>query len=120
MLALSFDYLRVDRFLDTALHARALATAFELGLIDALATGAVATTEDVQRTIGADRFGVDLLIGILRASGVVAVQTDCIRLSDDFRQALAYRDLIEAKLEFLAIATPDILELFTALIAEPS
>lgn len=197
------DYLRVDAYLSDAIGARALATAFELGLIDRLiaagrasgavvppaaepmsaalasadlqtspggreqsgssacsgdgrgvAPGAEARTdatsapgriesseswggqgEDGVRTANArgqsgapapgpvtgrlDAGGAALLLGALRASGVLVPDGEP-RLSDGFREALRYRDLLEAKLAMLAIVGADFLELFTPLVADPA
>lgn len=110
------DYLGVDAFLKDAVGARALATAFDLGLIDRL-LGADAG----RARSGPDASGAALLHGMLRASGVLdANEEDAPRLSAAFQSALRYRDLMEAKLEFLELAGADFLELFTALVADPA
>jgi hypothetical protein len=199
------DYLRVDAFLSDAIGARALATAFELGLIDRLvavgpapaadrpdpsaptsaalaSTGRRSSSEGGERSVpiagapgegcpvepgsdercdagraqgasersasgetrgegdagtaasargrpGApepapvtgrlDAGGAALLLGALRASGVLAAQGEP-RLSDGFRHALRYRELLEAKLAMLAVVGADFLELFTPLVADPA
>jgi SAM-dependent methyltransferase len=116
--AAELEYLCVDRFLDTPLHARLLATAFELGVIDRLSQGR-ASRATLQTAIGADDYGIDLLLAGLDAGGVVTAAGGDIRLSEPFRAALEFRDLIEAKLDFLAIAAADILTHFTDLVVNP-
>ena len=105
----ALPYLEIDRFLETATGAQALATAFDLGLIDMLAAGP-RPAADLARRAGADEAGLNLLLGLLAGNGVVAdPDGSSIRLSDRFTAALPYRDLLEAKLDFLRVAVPDFL-----------
>jgi hypothetical protein len=90
------DYLRVDAFVKDAVGARALATAFELGLIDRIAAGA--TDPFLHRRV--DPAGAGLLMGALRDCGVIE-GGEQVRLSRAFLDALAHRDLLEAKLDTL-------------------
>lgn len=197
------DYLRVDAYLSDAIGARALATAFELGLIDRLVAAepapgagglpaaatlpATLASADPQSSAGGrersgsstsagagravaagadgrtaatpasgaidgsgsredrgegglraanargrpgapaplpvtgrlDAGGAALLLGALRASGVLEADGEP-RLSDGFREALRYRELLEAKLAMLAVVGADFLELFTPLVADPA
>jgi SAM-dependent methyltransferase len=109
------DFVRVDAFLADAISTRALATAFELGIIDRLVA-----SDAAQALPGrVDAAGAALLLGALRASGVLAPGAD-LRLSAAFCEALRYRDLLEAKLAMLDLVGPDFLELFTALIVDPA
>lgn len=104
-----FPYLEVDHFLETATGAQAIATAIELGLIDTLAAGAMPAASLVRR-LGVEDAGLDLLLGLLAGHGVVASDADGnVRLSDRFAAALTFRDLLEAKLDFLRAAVPDFL-----------
>jgi SAM-dependent methyltransferase len=109
------DYLRVDAFVKDAVGARALATAFELGLIDRIAAGA--TDPFLHRRV--DPAGAGLLMGALRDCGVIE-GGEQVRLSRAFLDALAHRDLLEAKLDMLGVVGQDFLELFTALIVDPA
>lgn len=110
------DYLCVDAFLRDAVGARALATAFELGWIDRL----LGTGDGRQGSSRADAAGTALLEGMLRASGVLEATPGPPQLSGAFRAALGYRELLEAKLDFLGLVGADFLELFTALVADPA
>lgn len=103
------SYLEIDRFLETMAGAQALATAFELGLIDCLAAGPQPAA-GLSRQFGIEPGGLDLLLGLLAGSGVVAILPDgSARLSDRFLSALTHRDLLEAKLDMLRVAVPDLL-----------
>ena len=111
-------YLEVDRFLETAIGAQAVATAIDLGLIDTLAAGSMPAVSLVRR-LGVEDAGLDLLLGLLAGSGVVALEADgTVRLTDRFAAALTYRDLLEAKLDFLSVAVPDFLLGLTDLVKE--
>lgn len=111
-------YLEVDRFLETATGAQAVATAIDLGLIDTLAAGSMPAVSLV-RCLGVEDAGLDLLLGLLVGNGVVALEADgTVRLTDRFAAALTYRDLLEAKLDFLRVAVPDFLLGLTDLVKE--
>ena len=113
------EYLCVDSFLRDAVPARALATAFELGLIERLCERGRSTADDLARRIGADGLGLRLLLDLLVANGVVEDREGEIELSAGFRRALRYRDLLEAKLEFAHIAALDMLDGFSHLVRSP-
>jgi SAM-dependent methyltransferase len=113
------EYLCVDSFLRDAVDARALAAAFELGLIERLCEGGRSRPDDLARRVGADGRGLRLLLDLLVANGVVEDREGEIELSAGFRRALEYRDLLEAKLEFAHIAALDMLDGFTHLVRSP-
>ncbi|GAA4012070.1 methyltransferase [Actimicrobium antarcticum] len=110
------DYLCIDAYLGDMVGARALASAFEIGLIDRMLE-APSDLAAVQADVQIDAAGLDLLLGMLRAHRVL--DGDDLRLSADFMAALAYRDLLEAKLQFANLVAPDFLHLFTALLMAP-
>ncbi len=116
----TFDFLAVDEFLKTLVDARALKTAFELGLIDRLAQQRSGSVEALGRTLGVDRQGLSFLIDLLKANSVLAERGGDIRLTQRFMTALRYRDLLEAKLDFMGITLTDFADLFTALIKNPA
>jgi SAM-dependent methyltransferase len=113
------DYLCVEPFLRGFVEARALATAFELGFIDLMAGLSPATRAEIARRWSGDARGLELLLALLAAGGVVEEQAGGVALTPGFRRSLRYRDLLEAKLAFAHAAVPDVLELFTALIQSP-
>lgn len=113
------DYLRVDSFIETAVGARALKTAFELRLVDHLVAHPSADFEQVRGAIGVDRQGLRLLLGLLRANGVVEESDERVSLSEAFLRALPYRDLLEAKIDFANLVAPDFAGLFTSLVQDP-
>lgn len=108
----------VDRYLATELSARALAMAFSRGWIDRLADeGAVADVADLGRLGRMPVAAAAAALQLLSASGVVAGR-DPYRLTAGFRQALAARDLLEAKLWFANLVAPDVHEHFEALLCD--
>ena len=114
------DYLCVDGFLRTIVDARALKTAFELKLIDHLLAKPGTTLGDLTRAFSGDGRGVDFLVNLLAANGVVDDDGGTIALSPAFRRALRYRDLLETKLEYTAFVLSDFTELFTTAIGSAS
>jgi SAM-dependent methyltransferase len=114
-----FDYLCVDSFMKTAVQARALATAFELRLIDYLNENQPSTVGDLKKGFQGDEKGLQLLLDLLLENQVLLESNGAIDLSPQFRKALQYRDLLEAKLEFSNIVLPDFANLFTTLIRSP-
>ncbi len=123
------DYLCVDAFIADMVGARALSTAFETGVIDYLIAHASCTAFAIQTDLQLDQPGLQLLLGMLRANrvleskssnGETADENDDTRLSASFKEALSYRDLMEAKLYFANLVAPDFLHLLTALLMEPA
>jgi SAM-dependent methyltransferase len=113
------DYLCVDAFMADAVGARALASAFETRLIDDLLQHQPCAAADVSARLRLEPRGLALLLSMLRANGVVDEAGGAFRLSNAFALALAYRDLIEAKLQFCRLVAPDFFELFTVLLTAP-
>lgn len=114
-----FDYLCVDRFLPDIVAARALATAFELGMIDHLERHAEASRDELSRTLGVDNPGLELLLALLRQNRVVEEMGDRVRFTRKFEKAMVFRDLLEAKILFAGVALNDFSQGFTSLIATP-
>jgi len=114
-----FDFLVVDEFIATMVGARALKTAFELGLVDRLLESRSGSVEALGRALGVDAPGLRVLLDLLGTSGVVEERGGDVRLGKRFLDALRYRDLLETKLDFAGFSINDFADLFTALIKEP-
>lgn len=111
------DYLRADGYLKTLIGARALASALELGLVDVLVEGDqdLAT---ISRLTGLGQRSASILVQLLVGAGVVRRHDALVGLDARFREVLAYRDLIETKLELCALLLPDLADGFTRLLAD--
>ena len=66
-----------------------------------------------------DRRGLRLLLDLLAANQVVEQIGDEIGLTPQFRSALRFRELLEAKLDFANLAAPDLIQLFPWLLVDP-
>jgi SAM-dependent methyltransferase len=115
----ALDFLVVDEFIATMIGARALKTAFELGLVDRLLESRSGSVEALGRALGVDASGLRLLLDMLGANGVVEERAGDVRLTRRFLDALRYRDLLETKLDFAGFSINDFADLFTALLKEP-
>jgi SAM-dependent methyltransferase len=113
------DFLVVDEFIRTMVDARALKTAFELGLVDRLLEQRSGSAEALGRALGVDTPGLRLLLDLLAANRVVEERAGDVRLGRRFLEALRYRDLLETKLDFAGFSINDFADLFTALVKEP-
>jgi SAM-dependent methyltransferase len=113
------EFLVVDEFIGTMVDARALKTAFELGLLDRLIEQRSGSIEALGRALGVDAPGLRLLLDLLGANRVVEERGGDVRLGRRFLEALRYRDLLETKLDFAGFSINDFADLFTALIREP-
>jgi len=113
------DYLRIDAYLDSFLHARALKTAFELRLVDGLLQHGPAPRGEWAARLGADTAGFSFLCDLLAGSGVLADGAQGVDLHVGFRSALRWRGLLEAKLDFCGVVLADMAEHFTPLVAAP-
>jgi len=114
-----YEYLCVDGFLQSAVGARALASALELGVIDYLQERPDAECEELGAALRIDVGGLGLLCDLLSASGVCEETGGRLRLSEAFRRALRYRGLLEAKLDFAELALLDFMGGLTTLIMAP-
>lgn len=115
----ALDFLAVDEFIRTMVDARALKSAFELGLVDRLLESRSGSVEALGRALGMDAPGLRLLLDLLAANGVVEERGGDVRLARRFLDALRYRDLLETKLDFAGFSINDFADLFTALLKEP-
>lgn len=112
------EFLAVDGFIRTLVDARALKTAFELGLVDRLIEHRSGSVEALGRAVGADPQGLRFLLDMLAANGVVEESRGDVRLSRRFLDALRFRDLLETKLDFAGFTINDFADLFTALVKD--
>jgi hypothetical protein len=115
-----FGYLCVDVYLADFVAARALTSALETGLVDDLLQHQPCAPIDLAVRRGMDARALHLLLGMLRANGVVEHDTVSVKLSAPFMVALRYRDLLESKLYFANLVAPDFLDLFTVLLTSPA
>lgn len=113
------DYLCVDEFMRDLVGARALQSALELGLVDDLLQNPSADFHSIAARCRLEPRALHLMLGMLRANRVLEERGGRFELTEPFRMALKYRDLLEAKLDFAALVAADFAEMFTALLAEP-
>lgn len=115
----SAEYLCVEPFLRSFIDCGALRSAFELRLIDLLAQRGPASFEEVATHCGTDPQGLRFLLDLLTANGVLVTREGIASLSPAFAQALRFRDLLQAKLEYAAFMAADFANLFTAMVSNP-
>lgn len=112
-------FLAVDRYLDGVVAARALKSAFELRLVDHLAEGGNGSEAALMRALKLDQQGLRLLLALLEAAGVTEKRRGSVALTAGFIDALRYRDLLEAKLDFAGVLLDDFADGFTRLLRDP-
>jgi len=113
------EYLCVDDFLKSLVDARALATAFELGLIDYILQNPGVHLDDLRRALGSDERGLRFLLDLIAANQVIEEYKGKIKLTQLFIRALKFRDLLEAKVEFANFVAPDVIDHLTTLVHRP-
>lgn len=114
-----FKYLIVDEFMKGLMESRALATAFDMGIIDFLIQYRVLGKGEIKEKSGGKGPAFDLLIDLLEINGVIEETKGGLGLTGKFLAALPFRDIMLARLRFANIVTPDFTGLFTTLISEP-
>jgi len=114
-----FDYLCVDNFIKNVFDARALATAFEIRLIDSLLQNRHATIDSLTEQLGTDSGGMRLLLDLLLANRVVENENGKLSLTEEFAHALQFRELLELKLIITNFAAHDLLDYFSDLVSRP-
>jgi SAM-dependent methyltransferase len=114
----AFDFLCVDDFLQTELDARAIKSAFEIGMIDALIAQEAIALPALAAKSRMDTVGFRFLTAMLEVNNVLWRDGDRLALTAAFRRALAFRDLLETRIDFADLVWSDIHELFTPLLAD--
>ncbi|MEP3478810.1 MAG: methyltransferase [Fuerstiella sp.] len=107
MATMSLDYLIIEQFLTDALKARALQAAFELSIIDALADQQSIVASELLTGIKCDAEGGLFLLQMLASNHVVAIDDGSVSLTENFRKALPFRDLLTTKLKFSTLVAAD-------------
>ena len=114
-----FEYLCVDDFIGDIFHARALATAFETGLIDTLIHNKSLSYQSLTEQGGGDDRGMRLLLRLLLENRVVDHCDGTVTLTHEFVHALEFRDLLELKSALANLAAHDFLDHFSDLVYRP-
>ena len=114
-----FGYLCVDSFIKDIAGARALATAFEIRLIDSLLQNKHASMDSLTEQLGTDSRGMCLLLDLLVANRVVENDSGKLSLTKEFVHALQFRELLELKLIMTNFAAHDLLDYFSDLVSRP-
>jgi SAM-dependent methyltransferase len=114
------DFLCVDAFLRTMVDAQALKSALGMRLIDQLQEADATHLAHIQQNWNGDRAGLRLLLDLLAANQVIELHGDKVQLTQAFRRALCFRDLLEAKLDFADLVAPDVIQHFGRLLLDPT
>ena len=114
-----FDYLCIHEFMKGLIESRALLTAFELGIIDFFIRKQPAGMDEIKKISKSKGHGFTLLMDLLTANNVTEEFHGKIKLTKVFTDALSFRDIMVAMLQFATIATSDFTDLFSVLISEP-
>ena len=112
-------YLCINDFLTTELHARAIRSALDFGLINRLLSEGAQKQGRLMEACGLNPIGFALLVDMLEVNGVVENHGGEISLSFAFLAALEFRDLLEARIAFADLVWPDIHGLFSELLNNP-
>jgi SAM-dependent methyltransferase len=113
-----YEFLCVSAFLSTEMDARAIKSAMELGVVDALSGDGAVSLPVLAAEGRINPVGLRVLIDLLEVNGVVARTGDLIELTPAFRSALRFRDLLESRIAFADLVWPDIHGLFTPLLTD--
>jgi SAM-dependent methyltransferase len=114
-----FDFLCVDDFIGDILSARALTTALEIGLVDWLLQNQPASFRSLAGGGDWKSRGLELLIALLVRNRVLHDNGGELSLSNDFLQALQFRDLLELRATMAGLAARDFLDHFSDLVCRP-
>jgi len=111
-----FPFLCVDDFTKDIFHARALEAAFEIGIIDYLLTVGNVTVDAFWEACKGEDRALHLLLNLLIGNNVVRRHERQIMLTDDFKKALRFRDLLEIRLQIASLAAHDVIDYFSDLV----
>jgi SAM-dependent methyltransferase len=104
----------IEPYLKDMLTGRMLAEALAMGVIDVLP----ATRAALAKRFALTERGQELMLALLARGGMVRVADGHVVLTDGFRKALEYRDLIETKLRFADLVLPDVAGLLRPFLQE--
>lgn len=103
----STDFLIIEPYLHDAIQARTLLAAFDLGIIDALESNSSPAESQLLRGRACDAAGGRFLLHVLARSGILHINGEVIQLTEAFRSALRFRDLLLTKLQFSELVAAD-------------
>ncbi len=109
----------VDALLAHGIAARAIDHALKGGVIDRLGERRLLEEAELAAELGSAPERIALLVSLLVSADVLCRKAGGLALSESFRRILPFRDLLEAKLGFLALASADLDEYFAAFIDAP-
>jgi SAM-dependent methyltransferase len=112
------EFLCINGFLGTEMDARAIKSAMELGIFDALQANDEIPIQTLGASLKINAAGLSLLLEMLEANDVISRRANVVALTERFRTALQFRDLLETRIAFADLVWPDIHTLFTALITD--
>jgi SAM-dependent methyltransferase len=112
----NLEFLGVNAFLRTEMDARAIRSAMELGILDALDAKGARSLSTLSAEHRVNPRGLRLLVDMLEVNRVVARTGDLVALTPEFRAILPFRDLLESRIAFADLVWPDIHGLFTPLL----
>jgi ubiquinone/menaquinone biosynthesis C-methylase UbiE len=112
-------YKVVAPFLNGFLRVEALAAAFELGIIETLERDAHATTAALAEGLSLDPLHLQILLDLLTHDGVLQKGPEGVSLTKPFCAALAFRDLLEVRMEFGRRHRRTVLDNYAASIRDP-
>lgn len=109
----------MDDFIGDLFHARALATAFETGLINTLIQNKSVSYASLTEHGSDNGRGMRLLLGLLVKNRAVDYRDGMVTLTEEFTYALKFRDLLELKSSLANFAAHDFLDHFSDLVLRP-
>jgi hypothetical protein len=109
------NYLCIDQYLTDFMDVQVLNSAFETGLIDKLEAGSL-PLHTLQAHLKTDSGGMHFMIALLSNNQVVHYDGGNVSRTESFSQALAFRSLIEVKIEFANFLAPDVMQHMSAFI----
>ncbi|MBT7952240.1 MAG: methyltransferase domain-containing protein [Gammaproteobacteria bacterium] len=112
------DYLCVDSYLTDFLQTQLLKSSFEIGIIDLLVQETQISLQQLCDKLSIDREGAGLIIDLLEQNRILEKNELEISITTEFLEALKYRDLLEAKIEFANFMVPDLMNNFNAYIQD--
>lgn len=116
---MAYEHRAADSYIETFIDAAALSAALQLGIIDHLRDNPAVPGKTIVAERNITPAGWECLAGLLEANGVVSKRNGEYALTDAFRAALRFRDLMEARLRFASLVLPDLANLFPQLVADP-
>jgi len=103
------NYLIIEKYFENFTEISALITAFRSKLIDYLVSKKYSTYQNLMSNINLNDYKLKILLDVLISYNILKLENNHFKLTENFKNALKFRDLLEWKLWYTRLVCLDLL-----------